>query len=92
MTRYLGGLRKAIQSRLRYPGAARRDAMTGTPVVRFTIAENGSILPGTLVIHKSSGYDLLDRSALEAARASSPLPVPPRRMQVVIAISFAESR
>ena len=92
MTRYLGGLRKAIQSRLKYPSAARRDAVTGNPVIRFTIMENGNILPGTLVIHRSSGYDILDWSALEAARASAPLPAPPREMQIVIAISFAESK
>jgi TonB family C-terminal domain len=92
MTRYLGGLRRAIQTRLRYPNAARKDAMTGSPVIRFTIMENGGILPGTLAIHRSSGHDLLDRSALDAARSSSPLPIPPRQMQIVIAISFAESR
>lgn len=87
---YLLGLRQAIQRRLHYPPDAQSAGYVGAPVIRFTLTEDGEIQPGTLAIRRSSGYALLDEQALLAAQSSVPLARPPRRMNIAIAIDFAQ--
>ncbi|MES2261079.1 MAG: TonB family protein [Pseudomonadota bacterium] len=89
---YVAALSKAIQARLVYPGAAREAGYVGSPSLRFTLADNGEIVPGTLAVHKSSGYHVLDENAMQAVQASTPFGKPPRKMSVVIALSFAQDR
>ena len=89
--RYVIAMSLAIQSRLVYPAEARDAGHVGRPTIRFTVTEDGDILPGTLAIGNSSGYRLLDDYALRAARAGAPFGRPPRRMEVVIAVSFTAS-
>lgn len=92
MRKYLVGLRKAIQSRLVYPAEARQGGYTGAPVIRFTITDSGAILPGSLAVHASSGHAVLDDNALRAALAGAPFERPPRQMDVVIAVAFAQEK
>lgn len=92
MRKYLGSLRHAIQEHLVYPPEARDIGYVGSPVIRFTLAENGEILPGSLAVHKSSGYPVLDDNALRAALASSPFGRPPRQMEITMAVAFARER
>lgn len=89
---YLGEVKKAIQARLVYPSRARLGGYTGAPVIRFRIDADGGIVAGTLAVARSSGHALLDEQALAAARASAPLPKPPKSMEVAIAVTFAEDR
>ena len=89
--RYVIAMTKAIQSRLVYPAQAREAGHVGRPKIRFTVTEDGAILPGTLTVRDSSGYSLLDDYALRAAQASAPFGKPPKRMEVVIAVSFSAS-
>lgn len=86
--KYLALVWKSIQARLVYPAQAREAGYVGTPVIRLTITVDGSILPGSLAIARSSGYPLLDENALKAAHDSAPLPPPPRQMTVTIAVAF----
>ncbi|MDR1889549.1 MAG: TonB family protein [Zoogloeaceae bacterium] len=86
--RYLAGLKKALEARLTYPPEARRSAYTGNPVIRFVLTEDGHIEADSLRVQRSSGHALLDESALKAAR-TTPMEKPPRKMEVVIAVSFA---
>lgn len=90
--RYAASLTKAIQNKLSYPDEARDWGYTGSPTIRFTVTESGDILPNSLAIHKSSGHPALDEAALRAARASTPLPRPPRQMTVALVVSFARER
>jgi TonB family protein len=49
-----------------YPVRARREGWQGTVVVQVVLSSNGTIK--SLNVLKSSGYDLLDRAAVEAIR------------------------
>jgi periplasmic protein TonB len=64
----------------------------GAPTIRFTLTEEGNILSGSLAVAKSSGYPVLDESAMRAAQAGAPFEKPPRRMEVAIAIGFVQER
>lgn len=92
LRKYLAGLRKAIQGKLVYPAEAREAGYVGAPTIRFTLTEEGNILSGSLAVAKSSGYPVLDESALRAAQAGAPFEKPPRRMDVAIAIGFVQER
>ena len=92
LRKYLAGLRKAIQGKLVYPVEAREAGYVGAPTIRFTLTEEGNILSGSLAVAKSSGYPVLDESAMRAAQAGAPFEKPPRRMEVAIAIGFVQER
>jgi len=92
LRKYLAGLRKAIQGKLVYPAEAREAGYVGAPTIRFTLTEEGNILSGSLAVAKSSGYPVLDESAMRAAQAGVPFEKPPRRMEVAIAIGFVQER
>ncbi len=85
---YLAGVRKRLKSHLVISEEARRMGYEGVPVVGFTLDETGWMMPATLRIVQSSGYPGLDADALRAARDSEPFDPPPRRIEVVVAVSF----
>lgn len=90
MQAYVRELSRMLQRSLVYPREARREGHVGSTTVRFSITENGNILPGSLSIQRSSGHAILDEQALQTARNSAPYPAPPRPMTVSIAIAFRE--
>lgn len=90
MQAYVRELSRMLQRSLVYPREARREGYVGSTTVRFSITENGSILPGSLSIQRSSGYAILDEQALKTANSSAPFPAPPKPMTVSIAIAFRE--
>jgi protein TonB len=69
-------MKKRLSSNIRYPLEAKKRGYVGMPAVGFSILEDGSVEDAHIV--KSSGYELLDKSALEAVLNSSPLEKPPR--------------
>ncbi len=85
---YLRRIRRKLQTNLIYPADAEKNGHEGTPVVGFTITASGGIGAGSLSIVESSGYDDLDASALQAARASEPFEKPPRVMDVKVGVTF----
>ena len=86
--RYLAAVRRQLQAHLIYPDGAKQGGYEGTPVVGFTLNEDGSILPGSLTLVHSSGHAGLDANALQAARDSTPFEPPTHRMDVAIAVAF----
>ncbi|SFP36756.1 protein TonB [Variovorax sp. 770b2] len=92
LRKYLASLKRAIQNRLVYPAEAREAGYVGAPTIRFVLTENGDILSGSLAVQKSSGYPVLDESAMRAALAGAPFEKPPRQMDVAIAVAFVQDR
>lgn len=88
---YVSSLAKAIREKLVYPQALRARGYVGTAAVRFTVTESGDLLPGSLVVMRSSGYPELDDSALRSVQASLPLPRPDRQRVVVVPVTFSGS-
>ena len=74
-TAYYARIRERLEHNKEYPHLARRARMEGSVTVQFQIRGNGS--PDALRVTKSSGYGVLDESALRTVRNSAPFPLPP---------------
>ena len=61
-----------IQRVQHYPVEAAAQGIEGTVQIKFRAKPDGEVT--SLVIHRSSGNDLLDQAALEAVRRAQPLP------------------
>ena len=79
-------IRDLITKQLVYPPMARRMNWSGKAMVSFTIIEDGSV--HTIRVIQSSGYPLLDKSALDTVRQAAPFPKPPARAEIVVPINF----
>jgi protein TonB len=75
---YFDMVRLRIEGKKAYPSAARVRQIEGRVTVRFTIAADGTVR--SAAVAKSSKNSALDEAALEAVRASSPFPRPPRHL------------
>jgi protein TonB len=73
-TAYYARIREGLERNKEYPHLARRARMEGSVTVQFQILGNGS--PDALRVTKSSGYGVLDESALRTVRNSAPFPLP----------------
>lgn len=69
-THYLNRLRQQIESRWEYPPEAYAKKKTGTAVLQFSIAGDGSLLNAFIL--SSSGFEDLDSGALAVVRAAAP--------------------
>jgi len=84
---FLGKIKQITQQHLIYPKIAILLKQEGAVVVQFFLSKNGNV--SELTIIKSSGFDLLDTTALNIIEsASSSFPKPPRDMRVKIPIKF----
>ena len=87
---YYARLRQRIQDVLRYPAAARRRGVTGTVHLEIAVEPNGAI--GAVSVITSSSHDVLDRAAVDAARAIPRVPFPadvrPRALRVRLPVVF----
>jgi len=69
---FTGQVRRRIARVQVYPRMARRRGMEGQPVIAFTLDKKGTLTD--LRLEKTSGYQLLDRAALEAVQLGAPYP------------------
>jgi TonB family protein len=81
-------IRTKIERAKYYPAEARKQKLTGRPVVRFTIDENGAISSAELT--KTSGSNLLDDAALSTVRRAAPLPCYSEPIVIAIKYSLAD--
>lgn len=79
-------IRDLVLRRLVYPPQARRLGWQGRVTVSFVVNADGSA--SSLRVLESSGYPLLDRSALETVRSAAPFPRPPLPAEIVIPVGF----
>lgn len=75
---YFETVRLKIESKKEYPVAAKNRQIEGRVGVRFVITSDGFI--SSLVLVEAGKYDPLNKAALDAVRAASPLPPPPRKL------------
>lgn len=62
-----------------YPKIAERRGWEGTALLDLKIDSNGNLL--SAIVRESSGYDALDKRALEMVEKGSPFPAPPKILQ-----------
>jgi protein TonB len=79
-------IRELIMKQLVYPGVARRMNWSGKVTLSFVIGEDGSV-SGIRVV-ESSGYPLLDRSAMDAVKNVASFPKPLASAEIVMPIQF----
>lgn len=74
-----------------YPRLAQMRGWQGTTRVELHIDVNGSVIAS--VVGESSGFEVLDKQALEMVHKASPLPLPPevlrgREFTIIVPIAF----
>jgi len=79
-------IRDIITKNLTYPYMARKMGWSGRVTVSFIVSESGDVMD--IKILESSGFDLLDRNAVETVKKVSPFPKPPWRIEVIIPIVY----
>lgn len=75
---YFEMVRLKIESKKNYPASAKNRQIEGRVGVRFIITSDGLISSVELVA--PGKFDPLNEAALDAVRAASPLPPPPRKL------------
>lgn len=88
---YLKGNYEYIKKRVRqflvYSPQAKRMGIQGMVSVAFTIKKDGHV--ENVVVRRSSGFDSLDESAVEAVQNAAPFKAPPESARVVMPIQFS---
>ena len=79
-------IRDKILQRVTYPPLARRMGWQGKVVLSFVINPNGTIKEP--LVAQGSGHEILDQSALEALKGSTPFPQPPVEARITIPIAY----
>ena len=74
---YYGIVRSMLDSNKKYPLLSLQRRQEGTPIVEFTILQNGSVVDLKIT---SSGFRLLDREAQKIVLISAPFPPIPRSL------------
>lgn len=83
----LSGLRAAITAQLRYPPLARSRGWQGTALVVARLDGSGALIEAA--VRRSSGHELLDRSALALIRSVTPVANPlGRPLSIEIPIAY----
>lgn len=80
-------IKKRVRQYLVYSPQAKRMGIQGLVTVSFTIQQDGRVRD--VAVSKSSGYALLDESALEAVRSAAPFAAPPEPARVIMPVQFS---
>ena len=74
---YYGIVRSMLDSNKKYPLLSLQRRQEGTPIIEFTILQNGSVVDLKIT---SSGFRLLDREAQKIVLKSAPFPPIPKSL------------
>ena len=91
---YYGVVRSMLDSNKKYPLLSLQRRQEGTPIVEFTILQNGDVINIDIT---SSGFRLLDREAQKIVLKSAPFPPIPKslgknRIDLRVPINFSLQR
>jgi protein TonB len=79
-------IRDKILRNIRYPAKARRLGWQGRVLLSFVITLDGSIKETRVL--QGSGFEVLDKNALETVKETAPFPKPPAEARLVIPITY----
>jgi protein TonB len=82
-------VRKKIEASKKYPIAAQTAGIEGRTGVRMTILKDGRLQK--VEVAKSSGYEILDKAALQSVREAAPFPPIPekaRREEIQMSVTL----
>lgn len=90
LANHFATIRDRILRNLRYPAVARKKGWSGQVRLSFRIDHKGGVEDITVLA--SSGYDLLDRQAMDVVRLVAPFPLPLENAEITMPITFSLSR
>ncbi len=79
-TSYTGSILQKIQEYKYYPIYAKKNKLTGSVKINFTISGNGKIL-GEPKLLNSSSHEILDETAIEIIKNAAPFPAFPQSIK-----------
>jgi periplasmic protein TonB len=79
-------IRDKILSNIHYPAIARSMGWQGRVLLSFIITQDGSIKEAKIV--QGSGFNILDKNAVETVKETAPFPKPPAEARLVIPITY----
>jgi periplasmic protein TonB len=79
-------IRDKILRSIRYPAMARRMGWQGRVLLSFIVTLDGSIKEAKIV--QGSGFEVLDKNAVETVQETAPFPKPPAEARLVIPITY----
>ncbi len=85
-----GVIRDKVYRALSYPAYAQEEGWQGTVKMRFLVNRDGSV--DSIHILKSSGYSLLDNSAVKAVRQAAPFPYAPAMLEIILPVVYRLDR
>jgi periplasmic protein TonB len=86
LSEHFAYIRDKILRNVSYPVMARRMGWQGKVLLSFVITDDGSVRAFKII--QSSGYIVLDKSAIKTVRDTAPFPRPPGEAQLVIPITY----
>jgi periplasmic protein TonB len=79
-------IRDKILRNIHYPSLARRMGWQGRVLLSFIVNLDGTIKEAKIV--QGSGFDVLDKNAVDTVRDTAPFPKPPSEAKLVIPITY----
>jgi len=79
-TSYTGSILQKIQEYKYYPISAKKNKLTGSVKLNFTVSNNGKI-SGEPKLLNSSGHQILDEAAIKIIKNSAPFPAFPQSIK-----------
>ena len=79
-------IRDRITGSISYPHMARKMGWCGQVKIAFVVCEDGGVNDVRVV--ESSGFNLLDRNAVETVKNVAPFPCPPVKAEIRMAITY----
>jgi protein TonB len=80
-------IQRRIKNNLVYPAQAKRTGVHGTVDISFVMEGNGHVQ--SVMVHRSSGQEILDSAAIEAVYRSAPFRPPQHTITIIIPITFS---
>lgn len=87
LSKHFTYIRDLINQQLVYPRAARKMGWSGRVVLRFVVTTTGSV--DSLRVVSSSGYQTLDRDAIETVKKAAPFPKPPVSAELALPVEYS---
>ena len=79
-------IKNGIQNKMIYPLIARKKGWQGTVIVSFVVCTDGKVQD--VQIKESSGFSILDQSAVNTIKNAAPFPPPPARAELIVPINY----
>jgi protein TonB len=79
-------IKNDIQNKMIYPLIARKKGWQGTVIVSFVVCTDGKVQD--VQIKESSGFSILDQSAVNTIKKAAPFPPPPARAELIVPINY----